>query len=59
MQATYLAAPFPAILELLASSRQRHYFLVGRESKVMSGSRSTKRKGGLQLTSTWQQCGLP
>ncbi|KAF4304790.1 Alpha/beta hydrolase fold-1 [Botryosphaeria dothidea] len=34
--ATYLAAPFPAILELLASSRQRHYFLVGRESKVIN-----------------------
>ncbi|GME49425.1 Alpha/beta hydrolase fold-1 [Neofusicoccum parvum] len=33
--ATYIAAPFPAILDLLGVSRQRHYFLLGEKSMVI------------------------
>ncbi|KAH7051150.1 Alpha/beta hydrolase family-domain-containing protein [Macrophomina phaseolina] len=34
--ATYLAAPYRAIPELLATSRQRHHFILGKESKVIN-----------------------
>ena len=36
--ATYLAAPFPHILDLLESSRARHHFVFGEVSKVLSSA---------------------